>query len=164
MILGGSVLRVFSPGTAQYLRPVLEGLGLDALASLRDEGMFREWFEAALNGVAGAILLQNADNPKVQPGYKWGHGTKVLNLFLREVVVNSRYFSEADAKRLEYWLHVPVDGIIMARLRDLGFQPQYWAIKELTREDFYHIQQALGEAAAKVGVPRVWFDDIWAWQ
>jgi hypothetical protein len=32
------------------------------------------------------------------------------------------------------------------------------------QEDFYHIQQELGEAAAKVGVPRVWFDDVWAWQ
>jgi len=36
------------------------------------------------------------------------------------------------------------------------------AIKEIdTTEKFYDVQELLGEAAAKVGVPRVWFDDNW---
>ena len=35
-------------------------------------------------------------------------------------------------------------------------------IKQIdSRKDFYSVQNILGEAAQKAGVPRIWFDDNW---
>ena len=35
-------------------------------------------------------------------------------------------------------------------------------IRELGEAAFWRIQDALGSAASRVGVPRVWFDDVWS--
>jgi hypothetical protein len=50
----------------------------------------------------------------------------------------------------------------MGRLRKLGMKLAFDRIREIdTAERFFGVQQQLGEAARKVDVPRVWFDDNW---
>jgi hypothetical protein len=58
---------------------------------------------------------------------------------------------------------VPIDGVVIRGLKALGIPPPFTKIKEIdTREKFYWVQYALEGPARSVGVPRVWFDDIWA--
>jgi len=50
----------------------------------------------------------------------------------------------------------------MKRLRELGEKPAVFKISGIdSPERFWRIQDLLGAAAARVGVPRVWFDDNW---
>jgi hypothetical protein len=51
----------------------------------------------------------------------------------------------------------------MKRMHDLGQQPGVFLISGIdSPRKFWHVQDTLGAAGARAGVPRVWFDDNWA--
>jgi hypothetical protein len=115
-----------------------------------------------LSSLARVISKTNRGNNRVYPGYKWGHGTKILCLFLRDTVLHSRYFPDGKAERLRYYLYAPVDNIVIRKLRELVYAPPFRQIKGIdSSKKFYDLQDALGKASSQVGVPRIWFDDIW---
>lgn len=159
-----SVTRVFAKGTKDALLPVLARVPVDELPGLSGEAEFRPWFTRQLEGVARTIRRLNPPDtrPGIHPGYKWGHSSKVLALYLRDLVLFSRYFPDAEAERIAFWLYCPVDGIVMKRMRELGENPGAYLISGIdTPAKFWHVQDTLGTAAARAGVPRVWFDDNW---
>lgn len=159
-----SVTRVFAKGTKDALLPVLVKIPVDELPGLESEAAFRPWFERELEVVVRAILRLNPPEirPGIHPGYKWGHATKVLALYLRDLVLYSRCFADADAERIAFWLFCPVDSIVMKRMRELGERPGVYQISGIdSSRKFWHVQDTLGAAAARAGVPRVWFDDNW---
>ena len=159
-----SVTRVFAKRTKDALLPVLAAIPVDELPQLAGQAAFHVWFERQLEVVAAAILRLNppAVRPGIHPGYKWGHASKVLALYLRDLVLYSRYFPDADAERIAYWLYCPIDSIVMKRMRQLGEKPGVSLISGIdSPKRFWHVQDTLGAAAARVGVPRVWFDDNW---
>jgi hypothetical protein len=164
MTLLPSVTRVFERKTAKALTDLLLSLPIDELPGLADENVYCHWFDAALGSVAATILELNPPDVRrsVHPGYKWGHGTKVLSLFVRNLVLCSRYFTEDEAHRIEPWLYCPIDGIVMDRLRRAGFDPKVTLIRQIDEAAFWRIQDALTLAARGAGVPRVWFDDVWS--
>jgi hypothetical protein len=162
VVCGASVIRVFAKGTKQPLMEALAELDLEALAALGDQAEFRRWFVAALNRVARRIEATNGNNARIMPGYKWGHGTKVLALYVREVVLNSRYFADEVVARVEPWLYVPIDGVVMDHCRRVGLDPGVRRIKDIdTPTKFFRLQELLTAPAERAGVPRVWFDDAW---
>jgi hypothetical protein len=74
----------------------------------------------------------------------------------------SRYFTDAEAAVIVPWLYSPIDGVVIRRLGRLNGPLPFRKIKDIDEpEKFYRVQDLLGQAAAKVGVPRVWFDDNW---
>lgn len=159
-----SVTRVFNKGTKDALVPLLARLPVDDLPSLTGEPRFRQWFTRHLDPVAKAILRLNPPEtrPGIHPGYKWGHATKVLGLYVRDLVLFSRYFSDEDVERIAPWLYCPVDSIVIKRLRFVGEQPGVYLISGIdSASRFWRSQDKLGQAAAAVGVPRAWFDDNW---
>jgi hypothetical protein len=86
----------------------------------------------------------------------------VLALYLRDLVLYSRYFPDADVERIAFWLYCPVDSIVMKRMRELGEKPGVFLISGIdSARKFWHVQDTLGIAAERAGVPRVWFDDNW---
>ncbi len=161
--LVSSVTRVFKPSTRERLICVLARIDVDSLPGLRGPRQFKEWFERALSRVAATIRRLNAHNTRVNPGYKWGHATKVLALYVRSIVLDSRYFTDSQAQRIRWWLYAPIDRVVIRDLTCLGMSLPFKGIKDIHRPArFYKVQDALGAAAAAVGVPRVWFDDRWA--
>jgi len=160
----GSVSRVFAAGTKEVLVRLIPTLDLDSLPTLADDSDFRSWFLTGLDEVADAIhrLSPKHQKPGIYPGYKWGHATKVWSLFLRDLVILSRHLTPEDANRIEPWLYCPVDGIVIRKLRAVGVDPGVDLIKDLDEQRFWAIQGRLGDAARVVGVPRVWFDDVWS--
>lgn len=159
-----SVTRVFKAGTKDALVPLLGRLPMDELVGVPDEPAFRRWFEHQLEQVAAVILERNSlrTRPGIHPGYKWGHGTKVLALLVRDVVLRSRYFSDVEVTRIEPWLCCPIDGIVIGRLTTVGARPAVSQIRGIDSAGvFWALQDRLGSAAAEAGVPRVWFDDVW---
>jgi hypothetical protein len=162
VVLAPSVVRVYRKGSNKSLFPVLVAVPVDELGEVQTQEQFRTWFEAQLGELAAAIDKLNQGNDKIYPGYKWGHATKMLTLYLREIVLNSRYFKDAEADRLAVLLYIPIDDIAMKRLKKLGCRLSFSAINQIdTPEKFYGIQEILGQVAARIGVPRIWFDDNW---
>jgi hypothetical protein len=164
MTLLPSVTRVYTKGTSAALVDPLLGLPVDELRELADQKGYRRWFEVALDRVATTILQLNPPGPRsgIHPGYKWGHGTKVLSLFVRDLVLCSRYFTDEEAHRIEWWLYCPLDTVVMGRLRGVGFDPLVRQINQIDEAAFWRIQDALSIAAQDAGVPRIWFDDVWS--
>jgi hypothetical protein len=84
-----------------------------------------------------------------------------LNLYVGALVLNTRYFSDAEVERISQWLYMPIDGIVMSHLRKLRVVLPFSRIKEIDNaEKFYQVQDRLGETATQAGVPRIWFDDF----
>ena len=161
--LGPSVLRVFERGTKEEVIPVLSDMDPDELLEVKSKDAFRLWFEDELALVADCIRAHNRSNSRIFPGYKWGHATKVLTLFLRDIVVHSRHFSDQQVEQISPLLYAPVDGMVIKWLRKLEMKPPFNRINQIdSAKKFYWVQDLLGEAADEVGVPRIWFDDVWA--
>lgn len=162
VVLPSSVVRVFVPGTRPKLLKALVRTDIDPLGSVRSQEQYRLYFEGQLHRLAGVISNSNKGNSRVYPGHKWGHGTKILCLFLRDIVLHSHYFSDSVVDRLSNYLYTPLDNVVIRRLRKLGYRTPFRSIKEIDSSGkFYGVQNALGEAAWSIGVPRVWFDDNW---
>jgi hypothetical protein len=162
IVLGPSVVRVYQKGASKRLFEVLVAIPVDELAEIKTQGQFRTWFEHRLDGLASVLHELHQGDGRIYPGYKWGHATKVLTLYLREIVLNSRYFQDGEIDRIVPFLYTPIDDIAMKRFKKLGYRLPFQAINQVdTPEKFYDAQDLLGQAAAEVGVPRIWFDDNW---
>lgn len=164
-ILGASVIRVFDKGAKDKLRQALERLPIADLTKHRGEEDYRKWFDLSLSKVSKVLkeCSPPSERSRIYPGYKWGHAAKVLNLFVREVVENKRYFTSKQAAVIRFWLHVPIDSRVIERLRHLGVNLPFDNIKQIcTRRMYYEVQDLLKRAADAESVPRVWFDDVWA--
>lgn len=161
--LGASVIRVFAAGTKPLLTKALEEVAVDELRRISSEDSFKAFFERELSQIARVIKRTNPDNTRIYPGYKWGHASKVLCLFLRDVVSHSRYLHDSSVNRITPLLFVPIDGLNIRRLLSLGITLPFRKIKEIdSPSKFYAIQEQLGEVGRLTNVPRIWFDDNWA--
>ena len=148
-VLGASVIRVFAPGTKPPLIEQLESVDVDALPGLADETAFREWFVAELNALARTIKHRNPNRPSIYPGYQWGHATKILSIYCRDMVLRTRYFDEREAQRLVPWLYVPLDGMVIRKLHACGVVLPFRQIREIdTERKFFDTQDLLGAAAS----------------
>ena len=162
-VLGSSVIRVFNVESKSILLNSLEKINVDDLLRLKDEADYKAWFENNLSNLSQEINKTNPQNTNIYPGYKWGHATKILNLYIREVVEYKRYFTESEAAKIRKWLYVPIDSQVMKKIRALGYTLPFNKIKDIdTAKKFYGVQDLLGRAASAVNVPRIWFDDVWA--
>jgi hypothetical protein len=142
----------------------LQNIDIEELLEIRSRGNFKDWFENKLDELTKVIPKTTSRGKKISDGArKWGYGAKILNLFLRDIIFHHRYFTEKNANRIQYFLYVPLDSIVIKRLFKLREQLSFKRIKDIdTPEKFYTVQNRLKHAARKVGVPRIWFDDNWA--
>jgi len=159
----GSTGRVFESKSSSRIKEKLRNIEVDELLKIETEDKFQIWFEKTLEELVKAVPDKTSRGEKISEGArKWGYGTKILNLFVRDIVLHSRYFTDTQSERIQKFLYVPIDGIIIDKLCKLGEKLYFDKIKEIdTREKFYEIQNRLGRAASEFDVPRVWFDDNW---
>jgi len=160
--LAGSIIRVFDKGTKPDIINALLKLDIDRLKTIKSQSEFKLYFEKQLEKLSAVIKMTNKDNNRIMPGYKWGHSTKILCLYLRDLVIHSHLFDQETSNKLSCYLYTPIDGIIMKKLKKVGFKLPFKAIKDIdTADKFYNVQDALSKASDAVKVPRVWFDDNW---
>ncbi|MBN1568336.1 MAG: hypothetical protein JXA73_10860 [Acidobacteria bacterium] len=162
IVLGPSVMRVYRKGTGKQIMPILARISIDEIAKVGNQKQFKAWFEYWLEVLAKEILRLNSTNDRIHPGYKWGHSTKILTLYIRELVINTRYFKDPIVDTIVPFLYSPIDSVVINRLLDLGCDFGFLRIKDIdTPEKFYSIQDLLDKPAKAVGAPRIWFDDNW---
>jgi len=161
--LGASVVRPFLPKTKKDLTKALRKISIDQLKACRNQEEFDQFFVDNLAIVDRALKKRNSKNGRMGRGRKWGHGTKVLCLYLRGIVMHTRYFNDRTAKRLSHFLYVPIDRIVLKQLKKWGVPLQQTGIRDIeTEEQFREIQAWLTTAAKMARAPRILFDDIWS--
>ncbi len=154
--LGPSMVRFLPRGTKENIIPTLCRIKFNELLKFNSQDEYQKWFEKNLGKVASKIEIGNSGRRK------WAYAAKILNLFLRDVVSNSRFFDDNQANEIIGWLYAPIDKKVLDRLRKLIEKRIPNELRYVdSKKKFYKIQEVLGEAAKKVGVPRVWFDDVW---
>lgn len=155
-------MRVYAKGTRDALLLLLPEIDVDTMTRFVSQEQFSAWFDDHVDQITKLVERHNPRNPRIRPGIKWGHSTKIMALYTRDLVLSSRYFSDTDAEKISFFLHVPVDSVVIGRLREIGMRQPFAKIKEIdTRAKFYGVQEALATAARPYGIPRVWFDDNW---
>ena len=97
VVLGSSVIRVFQKYSKPVIMRALLRLDIRSLGGIRSQKAYIEVFEDQLESLAQAIRRSNRQNNRVKPGLKWGHATKVLCLYHRDMVLHSRYFSQSGS-------------------------------------------------------------------
>jgi hypothetical protein len=163
IVMGSSVARVFERDSPKEIWSFLTKIPVDELPSIKSQKDFKDWFERQLESLATTIHRKNGTNSRILPGYKWGHATKILCLYLRDITLHREYFTDQQVERVVRWLYVPLDSVNMASLKRCGVPLDFCKIKEIdTEEKFYQVQDHLARAADRVGVPRIWFDDNWS--
>jgi hypothetical protein len=163
LTIGSSVGRVLKKGSKEQIWRTLEKISVDQLLRLRSEKDYKKWFEKQLNVLARKINKTNKGNTRIYPGYKWGHTTKILCLYLRSVVMDSEFFNQSHREKIKYLLYCPIDSVVMNALEECNVPLPFKKIKDIdTPDKFYDVQDRLKHAATKVKVPRIWFDDNWA--
>lgn len=159
---GPSVIRVFAKGTRPVLLVSLLKLPVEDLRGLRDRAEFERWYEQQLAKVASSLRKNNRDNERIRPGIKWGHAAKILSIYLRGLVLHSRYFPDRVVRRVKPWLFVPVDSYTIKNLKRCKVQPPFNHIKDISaRKTFYFAQDVLAKHCGR-GIARIVFDDSWA--
>ena len=146
------------------IKEVLITIDVDNLLSIETEEAFKEWFKKNLDLVTDIIPTKNSHGENLSDGTRrWGYAAKILCLYLRDIVEHCRYFNPEQAQKARQWLYCPIDKKVMDKMRQCGENLSFKKIKEIDTEDlFYDVQKRLGEAADKVGVPRIWFDYVWS--
>jgi hypothetical protein len=157
-----SVIRVFAKGTKPGLLQKLVELPVEEITNLRSRKAFEKWYVRQLYKLGRTLEKRNRDNSRVNPGMMWGHGAKVLSIYLRSLVLHSRFFSDRVVNRVKPWLFVPVDSYLIQRLTSCGIELPFTKIKEIaSRHYFYVVQNVLADRCGR-GIARIVFDDSWA--
>jgi hypothetical protein len=163
IILGSSVIRVFVKGSKTTLLTCLSTMDLKPLQKIQTQKEFDNWHLRQVDIIYR--LLKNKKNVKrlSTDGLKWGHSSKVINLFIGHLVFYSSYFNASKRlEKLKFFLHVPLDKKVFDALRLCNIPHVPSSIKLLTKKIYYELQHVIYEEAHKNKLPALYFDE-YAW-
>lgn len=162
IVLGASVIRVFEEDTKAALMDCLNKLDIHSLTLIKTEKEYDKWHIKQVNYVYNALLRKNKIKYRGElVGLKWGHATKIFNLFIGHLYHYSPYFNERSNIEAHKYFHIPLDSKVFSSLKKIGITVPS-TIKSLNEIQYIEIQQILRRAAYKTGSDPLRFDD-YAW-
>lgn len=162
IILGSSVIRVFEENTKTDLINCLTEIDVSGLYTITSQKVYDAWHSAQTNFVYNALSKKNKDRFEDLAGLKWGHATKIFNLYIGHLIFYSPYFAETKyIKRLYNYVHVPLDSKVFEVLRAAGMKAPE-RIKNMTKDQYYEIQDQFRKSAKQHSVPPLFIDE-YAW-
>jgi hypothetical protein len=164
IILGSSVIRVFKGGSKISLTECLGKIDVDYLLKISSRKEYDAWHLAGINKIYSCLKKEPVNIDRLsKEGLKWGHSTKIFNLFIGHLVTMSPYFDKTeDYERIRFYLHVPLDSKAFEVLRDCGIKHVPKNIKQVTQKDYKNIQALLFQASEMHNIPALHFDE-YAW-
>jgi hypothetical protein len=151
-VVGASTLR----GAGQ------QGLGEPARAFLAEVELGR--FSTRTGRAFRARLDKQTERfmSEVQPRPPFGYARKWLNLLLRDAQYHRVLSERFRLGQARDWYEVPLDGLIAERLRDHDSGlPRWPRLRHLDAETHGAFQRAARDCAQRMGIPRVYLDDVW---
>lgn len=164
IILSNSVIRVFAEGSKEVLSDCLSKIDVDKLQGFQSEKQYDKWHHQNVNKLY-KCLAKNPNHIKRLggiEGLKWGHSSKIFNLFIGHLVNMSPYFERKNAMKIMYFLHVPLDSKVFGVLRNCDLPNVPNLIKDVNQKSYKKIQIDIRTAASKYKQPAIFFDE-YAW-
>ena len=155
----GAMARLFKRGTHQGLQQELLRRVVPArLSALRSRNEYDAW------------LLHTVElecwRPYSRNGLKddrWGYFAKLLNIIVYEIIANRELLAEEDWRRLQPFLHLPIDSTVTYQMSRLDPKfPAVWTLKGMTKGHYLAVQGAARALAERHGVPPIWFEAAWS--
>ena len=164
IILGSSVIRVFKEGSKVNLFTCLEKIDVNHLLTIQSQKEYDSWHLSNINKIYNCLKQEQSNIDRLsEEGLKWGHATKIFNLFIGHLVTMSPYFDKTkDYERIKFYLHVPLDSKVFEVLRDCLIEDVPKNIKQVTQKAYKNIQSLLRNAAEIYTIPVLYFDE-YAW-
>src|SRR5688572_7715832 len=164
IVLGSSVIRVFVEGTKYSLLKCLDNIPIDEVIKIQSQTAYDKWHYKQVNKVYICLKSQRGNTKRIDndEGLKFGHATKIVNLFIGHLIFYSPYFKKKHTKCVYNFLHVPLDSKVFDALRVCSEQQVPSTIKEVTKETYYSIQEEIRQHAVAYKIPPLCFDD-YAW-
>lgn len=89
----------------------------------------------------------------------WAYFAKLVNIVIYEIASNRELLSSADWKRIQYFLHIPIDSKVLTSVRRFDSElPQLRRLKGMTKETYVEIQNRVRRLAKNHKVPPIWFE------
>jgi hypothetical protein len=153
-----AIARLFRKGVHDTLEHLLLGkVQPEMLARLQTRADYEKWVEDTVEDPCWAVVSRWPCE-----SIRWAHIAKVLNILAYEVLANRELTAEADWQRLQSWLHVPVDRLVMRHLKGIDTRFNMRSVlKGMTKVEYQQIQAAIQKLALEQGVPPIWFEAAW---
>src|SRR5665647_1677193 len=159
--LGSSIIRAFASGTKLELLNGLNNIETDDILQLTSQEKYNKWHRKKINNVYN--LLKKVDSNIIKHskiGLKWGHATKIWNIYIGLLIFYSPYFKPStDLENVKHFLHIPLDKKAFSELRSCGIKDTPKTIKSVTEKKYYQLQKLVKESAAKGKLPPFYFDE-----
>lgn len=157
----GAMARLFRMGTNAALQEELfRRLKLSELSRIQTRKEYDDWHTRTVE----LDCWQNYSRNGLHVD-RWAYFAKLINIVVYEIVSNHELFTETDWKRIRPFLHIPIDSTVMNDLTriDPTF-PSIFTLKGMTKEEYWHVQEAVRKLAENYGVPPIWFEAAWSAQ
>jgi hypothetical protein len=153
----GAMARLFREGTHEQLQKRLfKLLNPKTLASFSTRKAYNDW----LNGIVkSGGWRAYVGKDRTLKSVRWAYVAKLLNILIYEIVSNRELFSETSWRKIQRYLHVPIDSNVLGYISQ--FDPDCLKIKPLylmTAANYRSIQNTAREVARALGVPPIWFE------
>lgn len=163
IILGSSVIRVFEKKTKKDLLDCLLSIDVTRLYKISSITAYDKWHSEKIEHVYNCLLTKNKEDFQGYfHGLKWGHATKIFNLYIGHLIFYSPFFSDSKyIERIYGYLHVPLDSKVFAILKSFGISTPE-AIKNISKEKYYELQEIFRKHAKAQFIAPLTFDE-YAW-
>lgn len=155
----GAMARLFKRGTHTQLQAELfRRLRPSAIADLNSREEFDRWLYPLIESDCWEPFSRNG-----LPEDRWACFAKLINILVYEIAVNRELLCESEWRRVQRWLHLPLDSTVFSCLRELDPSfPASVALRGMTREDYRRAQEAARSLAEGYQIPTIWFDNAWS--
>ena len=94
-----------------------------------------------------------------ESGLRYGHATKILNIYIGLLVFYSTYFDPKQVNTVKHFFHVPLDSKVFKDLRRCSVKNVPKTIKDIDETSYYRLQKLIREAALKQNLPPFYLDE-----
>ena len=155
----GAMARLFKRGTHTGLQQELFRRVVPArLSALRARDEYDAWLINTVELECWQAYSRNGLKDD-----RWGYFAKLLNIIVYEITANRELLAEGDWRRLQPFLHLPIDSTVTYQMSRLDPKfPSVWTLKGMTKGHYLAVQDAARALAVRHGVPPIWFEAAWS--
>jgi len=164
IILGNSVIRVFVKKTKIHLIACLLKIPVKEVTSIQSQEAYDKWHFKQVEKVYDCLCNVKGNIGRLgHTGLKYGHASKIFNIFIGHLIFYSPYFTATSVKKVKYFLHIPLDKKVFEALKACSIDAVPTSIKNVTESSYYTLQTTIRNAAFPYRIPPLFFDEYgWA--
>lgn len=142
----------------------MKRIEIEEILDFQKQDEYDDWHFTQAELVYNCLLSRAGNRERINndEGLRYGHATKILNLFAGHIVFYSPYFTREEVSLVKHFLHVPLDSKVFDALIDCNVKDVPVRIKHITRNIYENLQKEIRSVASNHKLPPLYFDE-YAW-